>query len=44
VKLTDVNTICAGLRKKDELVFPDWETGKRVPKDHYRTQRPDTGS
>jgi hypothetical protein len=39
VRLTDVNTICANLRKSGELVFPDWETGKRVPKDHYHMHR-----
>ena len=41
VRLTDVNRICANLKKKDALLFPDWEAGKRVPQDHYRTQRPD---
>jgi hypothetical protein len=40
VRLTDVNAICAEMRKKEELLFPDWEIGKRVPKDRYRTQRP----
>jgi three-Cys-motif partner protein len=40
VRVTDVNRICANLRKKEALLFPDWETGKRVPQDHYRTQRP----
>jgi three-Cys-motif partner protein len=40
VRLTDVNRICANLKKKEALLFPDWETGKRVPQDHYRTQRP----
>jgi hypothetical protein len=40
VRVTDVNSICANLRKKEALLFPDWETGKRVPQDHYRTQRP----
>jgi three-Cys-motif partner protein len=40
VRVTDVNSICANLRKKGALLFPDWETGKRVPQDHYRTQRP----
>jgi three-Cys-motif partner protein len=41
VRLTDVNTICADLRKKEQLVFPDWEPRKRVPQDHYRVQRPE---
>jgi hypothetical protein len=40
VRLPDVNTICADLRKKQQLLFPDWEARKRVPQDHYRTQRP----
>jgi hypothetical protein len=40
VRLTDVNSICAGLKKNNELVFLDWEAGKRVPKDNYRMQRP----
>jgi three-Cys-motif partner protein len=40
VRVTDVNSVCAILRKKGALLFPDWETGKRVPQDHYRTQRP----
>jgi len=39
VRRTDVNTICAGLRKREQLVFPDWEPRKRVPQDHYRVQR-----
>ncbi len=39
VRLTDVNTICADLKKKNELVFLDWEPRGRVPKDHYRMQR-----
>ena len=40
VRVTDVNRICADLKKKEALLFPDWETGKRVPQDHYRAQRP----
>jgi hypothetical protein len=39
VRLTDVNAICANLKKKDVLVFLDWEPRVRVPKDHYRMQR-----
>jgi three-Cys-motif partner protein len=39
VRLTDVNALCGILRKREELVFPDWEPRKRVPQDHYRTQR-----
>jgi hypothetical protein len=40
VRLTDVNSICAALKKKNELVFLDWEPRGRVPKDDYRMQRP----
>jgi three-Cys-motif partner protein len=40
VRLTDVNAMCAKLRKTEALLFPNWETGKRVPQDHYRVQRP----
>jgi len=39
VRLTDVNTICADLRKKEKLQFLDWEPRARVPKDHYRAQQ-----
>jgi three-Cys-motif partner protein len=39
VRLPDVNSLCAEMRKRGALVFPDWETGKRVPQDHYRVQR-----
>jgi hypothetical protein len=31
VKKTDLNVICADLKKAGELLFPDWEQGKRVP-------------
>jgi hypothetical protein len=41
VRLTDVNAMCAKLRKTEALLFPNWETGKRVPQDHYRVQRPE---
>jgi three-Cys-motif partner protein len=41
VRLTDVNTICADLKKKGQLVVPNWEARKRVPQDHYRMQRPE---
>jgi len=27
------------MRKSGELVFPRWESVKKVPKDHYRIQR-----
>jgi three-Cys-motif partner protein len=36
VKLTDVNKICANLRKEGKIEFPNWEKGKHVPKDNYR--------
>jgi three-Cys-motif partner protein len=39
VRMTDVNTICADMRKKEELLFPDWEAMRRVPQDNYRVQR-----
>jgi hypothetical protein len=39
VRMTDVNTICADMRKKEELLFPDWEARRRVPQDNYRVQR-----
>jgi hypothetical protein len=41
VRLADVNAICADLRKRGELVFPDWEARRKVPQDHYRMQRPE---
>jgi three-Cys-motif partner protein len=40
VKKTDVNKMCAALKESGELIFPEWEPGKRVPQDHYRVQRP----
>jgi three-Cys-motif partner protein len=40
VRKTDVNQIAAGLRTDGQLLFPDWEKGKRIPQPHYRTQRP----
>jgi three-Cys-motif partner protein len=40
VRLPDVNRICAELRKKEKLLFPDWEERAKVPKDTYRMQRP----
>jgi hypothetical protein len=40
VRVTDLNAICASLKKKSEFVFLDWEAGKRKPEDHYRMQRP----
>lgn len=40
VRRTDVNMICAALKKENALVFLDWEAGKRVPQNNYRMQRP----
>ncbi len=39
VKGADVNKIAARLRTEKRLLFPDWESGKRVPQPSYRTQR-----
>jgi three-Cys-motif partner protein len=39
VRLPDVNKLAAELRTDRKLVFPDWEKGRRVPQQHYRTQR-----
>jgi three-Cys-motif partner protein len=39
VKRTDINKIGAQLRDGGQLLFPDWENGKRVPQPHYRIQR-----
>lgn len=39
VRRPDVNKICAAMRDSGELLFPDWEPGKRVPHDRYRVQR-----
>jgi three-Cys-motif partner protein len=40
VRKPDVNAIAARMRDSRELLFPDWEKGKRVPQPHYRAQRP----
>ena len=40
VRKPDVNAIAANLRDEGQLLFPDWERGKRVPHATYRTQRP----
>jgi hypothetical protein len=40
VRRPDVNAIAAHLRDDGELLFPNWEKGKRVPQTQYRTQRP----
>jgi hypothetical protein len=40
VRKPDVNAIAANLREEGQLLFPDWERGKRVPHAAYQTQRP----
>jgi three-Cys-motif partner protein len=40
VRRPDVNAIAAHLRQESELLFPEWEKGKRVPQTSYRAQRP----
>jgi len=39
VRPSDVNRIAARLHDEKQLLFPDWEPGKRVPKPHYRVRR-----
>lgn len=39
VTLPDVNRISAKLRGSGDLIFHDWEPGKRVPADTYRLSR-----
>jgi three-Cys-motif partner protein len=43
VRRPDVNAMAARLRAEEQLVFPDWEKGKRIPQPWYRTQRPRSG-
>jgi hypothetical protein len=38
-RLTEVNSICANMRKSGELVFPNWEDRARVPKNHFKLHR-----
>jgi hypothetical protein len=40
VRRIEINTLCAAMKKSGELLFPDWEEGRKVPQDHYRVQRP----
>lgn len=40
VRRTDVNAICGALKKTGLLACSNWEDRTRVPKDHYRLQRP----
>lgn len=40
IRVSDVNKIAARLYGEKQLLFPDWERGKRVPQPSYRTQRP----
>lgn len=44
VRLTEVNAICTGLKKKNELIFLDWPPHAKAPKDGYRLQRPAQGA
>jgi hypothetical protein len=39
VKHADVNQFAARLRAEQQIIFPDWEPGKRVPQPHYRVHR-----
>lgn len=39
VSRPDVNKLAAELRKSGQLIFPGWESGKRVPQDGYRLSR-----
>lgn len=39
VRFTDVNNIAARFRRENRLLFPDWESGRKVPQRAYRTQR-----
>jgi three-Cys-motif partner protein len=38
IRYTEVNALAAELRKSGELLFPDWEQGKRVPQGQYKVQ------
>lgn len=39
VRLPEVNQIAARLRREQKLIFPGWESGKRVPQPEYRMHR-----
>jgi len=39
VRLTDVNKIAARFHHENRLLFPDWESGRKVPQPDYRTRR-----
>ena len=39
VRVSDVNKIAARLHHGYQLLFPDWEKGRRVPQPEYRAQR-----
>ena len=41
IRRPELNAIAARLRQDGQLVFPDWEPGKRVPQPHYRLSAPD---
>jgi three-Cys-motif partner protein len=42
VRLTDVNQTAARMRGDSQIIFPNWEKGKRVPHPEYKMQRPTT--
>lgn len=44
IRHTDLNTLIADMRKSGDLLLPDWESGKRVPQDSYRVQKPSKSS
>jgi three-Cys-motif partner protein len=39
VRRPEVNQLAAELRQSNQLAFPNWEKGKRVPQAHYKMQR-----
>jgi len=39
IRLTELNALAGELRRSGELLFPDWEAGKRVPSDVTSVQR-----
>jgi three-Cys-motif partner protein len=40
VRKPEVNQIAASFRVGGQLLFPEWEKGKRVPQPYYKTYRP----
>ena len=39
IRLTELKAIAVDLRRNSQLLFPDWEEGRRVPQSGYRVQR-----